>query len=319
MVFHRSIFNWRKGALLYVHSAIHETSMVQQYSIHLWSIGWGYLCPMYMCILLYVTGIMCSSIPCIYGKWGDIFHKYMCILLYVTHIQCSGIPYIYGHLGRYIFPKYMCILLYVKLNWCSGIPQICGLLQEGGFVYVHSTICETDLVQRYSKDLWSIGGGTSLLCICAFCYMLHIFTVVVFHRSLINWNWGALVYVHFAKCETSNGIVVSYTCMINWKGYICPKFMCVLLYVNVFGVEVFHRSIVNWRKGGLGICAFCYMLNICGVVVFLICVVNWMGSTSVQSVCTFCYMLNIFGVEVFNRFMVNWRRRGHGICAFSFM
>ena len=33
--------------------------------------------------------------------------KYMCIVLYVKHIQCSGIPYIYGQLewGEYICPK----------------------------------------------------------------------------------------------------------------------------------------------------------------------------------------------------------------------
>ena len=43
----------------------------------------------------------------------------------------------------------MCILLYVKLVWFSGIPYIYGQLEEGA-------ICETDLVQQYSIDLWSI-------------------------------------------------------------------------------------------------------------------------------------------------------------------
>ena len=70
----------------------------------------------------------------------------------------------------------MCILLYVKLLWCSGIPYIYGQLQ----------------------------GGTSALSICALCYMLHIFSVVVFHTS-----------------------------MVNWRGYICPQYMCILLYVKL--------------------------------------------------------------------------------------
>ena len=52
----------------------------------------------------------------------------------------------------------MCILLYVKLLWCSGIPYISGQLEE----------------------------GTSVLSICAFCYMLAYFGVVVFHRSMVN-------------------------------------------------------------------------------------------------------------------------------------
>ena len=59
--------NWGRRALVYVHSAICETSLVYQYSIHLLSIGGR-------------------------GPW------YMCILLYVILIQCSGILEIYGHL-----------------------------------------------------------------------------------------------------------------------------------------------------------------------------------------------------------------------------
>ena len=75
------------------------------------------------------------------GSW------YICILLYVKLLWCSSIPYIYGQLeGRYICPKYMCILLYVKLIWCSVIPYIYGQLEEVALVYVHSAICETSVV-----------------------------------------------------------------------------------------------------------------------------------------------------------------------------
>ena len=28
-----------------------------------------------------------------------------------------------------------------------------------------------------------------------------------------------------------------------------PQYMCILLYVKLFGVMVFHRSIVNWSLG----------------------------------------------------------------------
>ena len=81
-----------EGALVYVHSAICETYLVQWYFIVQWSIGGGYISPMYMCILLYV--------------------KLIC---------CSGIPQIYGQLEE--GPWSMCILLYVKVIWCSCIPQ----------------------------------------------------------------------------------------------------------------------------------------------------------------------------------------------------
>ena len=75
----------------------------------------------------------------------------------------------------YICPKYMCIVLYVKCIWCSSIPYIYGQLE----------------------------GGPSALSICAFCYLLSIFGVVVFHRSMVDWKRGALVYMHSAICETS--------------------------------------------------------------------------------------------------------------------
>ena len=44
--------------------------------------------------------------------------------------------------------------------------------------------------------------GRSALSICAFCYMLNLFSVEVFHRSMVNWRKGALVYVHSAICQT---------------------------------------------------------------------------------------------------------------------
>ena len=63
--------------------------------------------------------------------------------------------------------------------------------------------------------------------------MLNLFGVVVFHRSMVNWRRGALVYVHSAICETYFGVVVFHTSMVNWRGYICPKYMCILLYVKL--------------------------------------------------------------------------------------
>ena len=71
-------------------------------------------------------------------------------------------------------PWYMCILLYVKLIWCSSIPYIFGQLE----------------------------GGPSAISICAFCYMLNIFGVVVYHTSMVNWRRGALVYMHSVICKT---------------------------------------------------------------------------------------------------------------------
>ena len=65
--------------------------------------------------------------------------------------------------------QYMYILLYVKHIWCSSFPYICGQLERGTFA----------------------------LSICALCYMLNVFSVVVFHMLMVNWSGG-----HSTICET---------------------------------------------------------------------------------------------------------------------
>ena len=97
---------------------------------------------------------------------------------------------------------------------------------------VHSAICEMSLVWWHSIHLWSIGGDTSVISICAFIYILNVFSVVVFHTSMVNWRRGALVYRHSAICE------------ILW----CSSFPCI-------------SGQLEGSTFTLSIYAFCYMLN----------------------------------------------------------
>ena len=104
--------------------------------------------PWSMCILLYVKRKWCSGILQIYGQLEGAYicPGYMCILLYVNPLHL-----VVFHISMVNWrrtPRYMCILLlYMKLIWCSGIPQIYDQLEEGSLVYVHSAICETYAVQ----------------------------------------------------------------------------------------------------------------------------------------------------------------------------
>ena len=73
---------------------------------------------------------------------------------------------------------------------------------------------------------------------------------------------------------------------------------------NLFGVVVFQRSMLNWRRGvwsichdDLGVYELYYMCNCFGVVVLY------------KSIETY-YIWNLFGVVVFQRSTVNWRRDG---------
>ena len=161
----------------------------------------------------------------------------MYILLYVKHIQCvvgylwsiGGAPQgfwcmwyssIWNFFGVVVFhtlvdwrkrPWYMCILLYVKLLWCSSIPYIYGQLE----------------------------GGPSALSICAFCYVLNIFSAVVFHTSMVDggapqWSW----------------------------------YMCILLYVKLLWCSTIPCIYGQLQEGDLDIWAFCYMWNFFGVALF---------------------------------------------------
>ena len=120
--------------------------------------------------------IWCSGIPKIYSQlenWGRnlfgvvVIHRSMVdwrkgAVCETFAVQWYSIDLWSIGRGR---PLYICILLYVKLIWCSGIPQIYGQLGVGvclPCVYVHSAICETDLVQWCCLDLWSTRGGWAI-------------------------------------------------------------------------------------------------------------------------------------------------------------
>ena len=177
---------------------------------------------------------------------------------------------------------YMCILLYMKLIWCNGFPEIYGQLEEGGM-------------------------GSVCTGICAFFYMWNIVGVVVFHRSLVNWRrgWGSichgymwiLLYMKLIWCNcfpqiwsiggggmgsVCTGVVVFHRSIVNWRrgmGSICHGYMCILLYMKLIWLMVFQKSMLNWRRGWgqsvIGICAFFYMWNLWGLMVLHRCMLNW--------------------------------------------
>ena len=138
----------------------------------------------------------------------------------------------------------MCIILSVKLFWCSSIAYIYGKLV----------------------------GGTSALGRCAFCYMSNVFSVVVFHTLWSIGVGGILLYVKLIWCT---GIPYIYGQLEG--GYICPKYMCILLYVKRIwcsGIPYIYDQLEGVTSTW-SICAFCCMLNVWGVVVLHRSMVNW--------------------------------------------
>ena len=189
------------------------------------------------------------------GPW------YMCILLYVKLILCISIPGIYCQLEG---PWYMCILLSVKVIWCSGIPYMYGWLE--------GDICPIDMCILLYVKLISCSGITDIygelemggLGTCAFCYL---------------WNFL--------------GVAVLYTSVVNWRGYICPQYMCIVLYVvciQCSGIPYIYGQL-EWGTSTLRICAFCCMWNLFGVVVLQISMVNWRwGDICPNDMCILLYV-----------------------------
>ena len=120
-------------------------------------------------------------------------------------------------------------------------------LEEGGLVYVHSAICETFWCSSILYIYDQLERSTSALSICALCYMLNIFSVVVLHRSMVNWRRAS------------------------------PWYMCIMLSVKSFWCSSIPYIYVQLEGGpsALSLCAFCYMWNFFGVAVFHTCMVNW--------------------------------------------
>ena len=100
---------------------------------------------------------------------------------------------------------------------------------------------------------------------------------------------------------------------------------------NLFGVVVFQRSMLDWRRGMGSVCHgyMCILLY----VKLIWCsgfpeIYAWLEEEawgqSAMGICAFFSMWNLFGVLVLHRSMVDWRR-GHGgqsamgICAFFYM
>ena len=123
-----------------VHSVIYETYI------------WESVCHGYMCILLYMQVIWCSSFPDIYAQLevgGGVSLPLVDVhsAIYESYLVYSfsrDLLLIRGG-GGSVCHGYMCILLYMKLIWCSGFPEIYAQLQMGvgsvcHGVYVHSAM-----------------------------------------------------------------------------------------------------------------------------------------------------------------------------------
>ena len=70
---------------------------------------------------------------------------------------------------------------------------------------------------------------------------------------------------------------------------VCHGYMSIHLYMsNLFGVVVFQRSMLDWRRGwsqsALGMCAFIYISNLFGVIILQRSMLGWRRGWSQSAV-----------------------------------
>ena len=93
---------------------------------------------------------------------------------------------------------------------------------------------------------------------------------MVFHRSIVNWGGG----------------------------YMYSQYMYILLYVKLMWCNCTPQIYCQLEWGvrcTLSICAFCYMSNLCGVIILHSSIVNWSGGQMYpQYICILLYVTLIW-------------------------
>ena len=121
----------------------------------------------------------------------------------------------------------------------------------------------------------------------------------------------------YALCYIWNifGVLVFQRSMLNWRrglGSICHRYMCIVLYMKLIwciGFPEIYACLEEGVQSVIGRCALCYIWNISGVKVFQTSMLDWKRGwgQSAMGICAFSYLWNLFGIMVFQRSMLDWR------------
>ena len=107
-------------------------------------------------------------------------------------------------------------------------------------VYVHCAILEIALVRLSSSEF--VLGGTSDLGRCPLCYMWNLFSVVVFHRSMVDLRRGVhLIFV----CTSSENMSSFWVRVLHHRGLFYERPMI----NNIPFVMKYYTVIHSWPMG----------------------------------------------------------------------
>ena len=116
----------------------------------------------------------------------------------------------------------------------------------------------------------------------------------------------------YMKLMWCSGVAYIYGQLEEGVGSVCHRYMCILWYMKLMWcsgvcIDLWLIGSVGGVSLPMGIFAFCYMWNLCGVVVLHRSVVDWRRGwgQSAMAICAFCYIWNLCSVVVLHRSMVD--------------
>ena len=113
------------------------------------------------------------------------------------------------------------------------------------------------------------------------------------HLPNMNWLWN-LLYMKLIYC---NGFPEIYAWLEGGVGSICHRYMCIVLYMKLIWCNGFPEIYAQLEEGVGGqspmcICALCYIWNLFGVMVFQRSMLDWRRGwgQSTMGICALCYI-----------------------------
>ena len=202
-------------------------------------------------------------------------------------------------MGKYVF---------LYMWYWFGVVVFLRCIVIGGclsWVYVHSSICDTDLVKFCSRDVWLIMGGQ---------WERETISISVMVK-MVKWSQCVFLISHTFCIVEDCIFLISSSDAVYWCcSDLCSKAggpstlgLCAVIYMwKSFGVVVLHGSMIDWL--GIHLPWVYVQSSICET--HLVSGLVWIyaqkqGDPPALGICAFASMSNSFGVVVLHGSMID--------------
>ena len=153
----------------------------------------------------------------------------------------------------------------MKLIWCNGFPEMYGCI----LLYMQLLWCN-GFPEIYA---W-LEEGVGSIC--------HGYMCMLLYMKLIWCNGFSEIYTWLEGVHLSEVYVHSTICKMALVHWCC--------------IDLLSIGGAGWGQSAMGIFPFCYIWNLCGVMVFQRSLLDWRRGWGqyTMGICAFCYIWNLF-------------------------